>query len=79
MVNSGCNILVHGSNARNFSCIAIIISTSKKHYVFLIIVYAYSSTKLEKRAEQVLLGSKGVGRKGRGGDRNDANNVYTYE
>jgi hypothetical protein len=29
--------------------------------VFLIIAYAYSSTKLEKRAEQVLPGSEGVG------------------
>jgi hypothetical protein len=35
---------------------------------FLIIAYVYSSTKLEKRAEQVLPGSKGWGRgKGKGG------------
>jgi hypothetical protein len=39
-------------------CIAILISTSK-NAVFLIIAYVYSSTKLEKRAEQVLPGSKG--------------------
>jgi hypothetical protein len=32
---------------------------------FLIIAYVFSSTKLEKRAEQVLPGSKEVG--GRGG------------
>jgi hypothetical protein len=31
----------------------------QKHYVFLIIAYFYSSTKLEKRAEEVLLGSEG--------------------
>jgi hypothetical protein len=40
---------------------AILISNSQKHYVFLIIAYVYSSTKLEKRAEQVLPGSKGGG------------------
>jgi hypothetical protein len=33
----------------------------QKCYVFLIIAYVFSSTKLEKRAEQVLPGSKGVG------------------
>jgi hypothetical protein len=32
----------------------------QKHYVFLIIAYVFSSTKLEKRAEQVLPGSKGI-------------------
>jgi hypothetical protein len=32
-----------------------------KRYVFLIISYVFSSTKLGKRGEQVLLGSKGVG------------------
>jgi hypothetical protein len=38
--------------------------------------------KLEKRAKQVLLGSKGVGGRGRmwgAGMRNDPNNVCTYE
>jgi hypothetical protein len=30
------------------------ISNEQKHYVFLIIAYVFSSTKLEKRAEQVL-------------------------
>jgi hypothetical protein len=48
---------VHGSNARNL-CIAVLISTSK-NAVFLIIAYVFSSRKLEKRAEQVLPGSKG--------------------
>jgi hypothetical protein len=39
-----------------------------KHYVFLIIVCVFSSTKLEKRVEQVLFGSEGVGdREGEGG------------
>jgi hypothetical protein len=33
----------------------------QKHYVFLIIVFIYSSIKLEKRAEQVLPGSNGGG------------------
>jgi hypothetical protein len=34
---------------------------SQKRYAFLIIAYVFSSTKLEKRAEQVLPGSKGGG------------------
>jgi hypothetical protein len=38
----------------------------KKCYVFLIIAYTFSSTKLEIRAEQVLLGSAGSCR-GKGG------------
>jgi hypothetical protein len=32
----------------------------QKRFVFLIIAYVFSSTKLEKRAEQVLPGSKAV-------------------
>jgi hypothetical protein len=43
----------------------------QNYYVFLIISYIFYSTKLEnKRAEQVLLGSGGVGEGG-------PNNVYT--
>jgi hypothetical protein len=38
----------------------------QKCFVFLIIVYVLSSTKLEIRAKQVLPGSKGVGGKGGG-------------
>jgi hypothetical protein len=41
----------------------------------------FSSTKLEKRAEQVLPGSE-CGRGGRGagtGGRDGSNNIYTYE
>jgi hypothetical protein len=55
-------------------------------YVFLIISYVFSSTKLEKRAEQVMPGSegsgeegerkRGVGGKGVGG-RGGPKNVYT--
>jgi hypothetical protein len=47
-------------------------------YVFLIIAYVFSSTKLEKRAEQVLPGSKGRWDGGEGG-RNDPNNVCAYD
>jgi hypothetical protein len=54
-----------------------------KCFVFLIIAYVFSSTKLEKRAQQVLPGSKGgVGERegaGRVGGRNGPNNVCTYE
>jgi hypothetical protein len=35
----------------------------------------FSSTKLEKRAEQALPGSEGV----EGRERDDPNNIYTYE
>jgi hypothetical protein len=53
----------------------------QKRFVFLIIAYVYSPTKLEKRAEQVLPGSKaGVGRRRwRARERNGPNNVCTYE
>jgi hypothetical protein len=50
-----------------------------------IIANVFSSTKLEKRAEQDLPGSKGVGSVGRGKGswgqwgRDGPNNVYTYE
>jgi hypothetical protein len=37
----------------------------EKCFIFLIIAYIYSSTKLEIRAEQVLPGSEGDGGKGR--------------
>jgi hypothetical protein len=48
----------------------------------LIIAYVFSSTKLEKRAEQVLPVSEVVGGKGRGQGtegRNGPNNVCIYE
>jgi hypothetical protein len=35
----------------------------QKRFVFLIIAYTFSSTKLEIRAEQILCGSRGGGRK----------------
>jgi hypothetical protein len=59
-----------------------------KYYVFLVIAYVFSSTKLDNRAEQVLPGSRGIGGRekrwgkewGRGArGRNDPNNVYKYE
>jgi hypothetical protein len=40
-----------------------------KRSVFLIIPYVFSSTKLEKRTEQVLPGSEGVGGEGESGER----------
>jgi hypothetical protein len=49
---------VHGSNAKNLSVQLSLSQASQKCYIFLIF-YVFSSTKLEeKRAEQVLLGSK---------------------
>jgi hypothetical protein len=55
----------------------------QKCFVFLIIAYVFSSTKLEKKAEQVLPGSEGgwrkEGRDGGTGGRNDPSNVCTYE
>jgi hypothetical protein len=38
----------------------------QKHFVFLIIAFTFSSTKLEIRAEWILPGSKGVGMRGKG-------------
>jgi hypothetical protein len=36
----------------------------QNNFVFVIISYVYSSTKLERRAEQVLPGSEGMGGEG---------------
>jgi hypothetical protein len=64
----------------------ILISTRKKRYVFLIIAYVFSSTKLEKREKQVLPGSEEGGRVTRrmgrglgGGGRDGPNIACTYE
>jgi hypothetical protein len=66
---------VHGSNARNLLYRYPYLNL-QKCFVFLIIAYVFFSTKLEKRAEQVLPGSEGmVG----SGISNDPNNVCTYE
>jgi hypothetical protein len=47
---------------------------------FLLLFYVFSSTKLEKMAEQVLPGSEEVrGGWEKAGGRNDPNNVCTYE
>jgi hypothetical protein len=54
----------------------------QKCFVFLIIAYVFSSTKLVIRAEQVLPGSDRGGRRGSewGAEgRNDPNNVCTCE
>jgi hypothetical protein len=51
---------------------------------FLLLLNVFSSTKLEKRTEQILPGSEGLGgvgreRKRRAGVRNDPKNICTYE
>jgi hypothetical protein len=51
---------VRGSNARDLS-VQLSLPQLPQHYVFLIITCIYSSTKLKKRAEQVLPGSEGGG------------------
>jgi hypothetical protein len=51
-----------------------------KCYIFLIVVYVFSSTKLEKRTEQALPGSEEVEGRGTGqGGENGPNNICTYE
>jgi hypothetical protein len=57
---------VHGSNARNISILLPLSQTSKTSMSFLLSHMFFPSTKLEKRAEQILPGSKGDGR-GEGG------------
>jgi hypothetical protein len=49
-----------------------------KCFVFLIIAYVFSSTKSEKRAEQVLPGSKGGWGEGRGQGGEMAQTMYAY-
>jgi hypothetical protein len=63
----GCNTFVRGSNARNASYPYL---NYQKRFVFLIIAYVFSSTKLEITAEQVLPRSEGEWRKreGAGGE-----------
>jgi hypothetical protein len=51
----------------------------QKRFVVFIIAYVFSSIKLEKRAEQFLPGSEGVGKKEGTRGRNGPNNVCTYE
>jgi hypothetical protein len=59
----GCNTHVHGSNARNLPVYLSLSKTSKNT-----MSYVFSSTKSEKRAEQVL--SCGLGEV--------AQTMYTY-
>jgi hypothetical protein len=58
----GCNTFVHGSNVRNLSLGRLVKTLCLPYYA-----YVFSSTKLEIRAEQVLLGREGEwGKKGGG-------------
>jgi hypothetical protein len=52
-----------------------------KLYVFLIITYVFSSTKLKKRAEQICLEVRRVGEEEEveAVQRDGPSNVYTYE
>jgi hypothetical protein len=59
-------------------CIAILISTSKNPWSFLLLLIL-SSIKLEIRAEFFLPGSGGRGGRAGGRGRNDPNIVCTYE
>jgi hypothetical protein len=76
----GCNTCVHESNARNIS---VQLSFTQLAKMFCLpYAYVFSSTKLERRAEQVLPKKEG----GRGEEwgrgkvrRNDPNNVCTCE
>jgi hypothetical protein len=71
---------VHGSNSRNLS-VKLSLSQLLAKTLFLIIAYVFSSTKLEKRAEQVLSGreeGRGESVEGTGG-RSSPNSVCTYE
>jgi hypothetical protein len=61
----GCNTFVHGSNSRNLS-VYLSLSQLAKTLCLSYFAYAFSSTKLEIREEQVLPGSEGVRRRGRG-------------
>jgi hypothetical protein len=75
----GCNTFAHESNARNLSVQLSLTQLAKTlclHYY----AYAFSSTKLEIRTEQVLPGSERGGKRwGEAGGRNDPNNVCTCE
>jgi hypothetical protein len=62
---------MHGSNARNLS-VQLPLSQLAKTLFFLIIAYVFSSTELEKRAEQALPGSEGSGGKGWGTGRRNS-------
>jgi hypothetical protein len=55
---------VHGSNARKLS-VYLSLSQVAKMLCLSYYCYVFSSTKLEKRAEQVLSGSEGGGGRGR--------------
>jgi hypothetical protein len=58
MKNLGVNTFVHGSNVRNLS-VQLSLSQLAKTLCLSYYAYVFPSTKLEIRAEQVLLGSEG--------------------
>jgi hypothetical protein len=62
----GCNTFVHDSSARNLS-VQLPFTQLAKTLCLPYYAYVFSSTKSEIRAEQDLLGSKGVGGRGEGG------------
>jgi hypothetical protein len=74
---------VHGSNAKNLSYSYLYLKLAKMLcFSYYLLCFLFSSTKLEKRAEQVLPGSEKCGRKreGAGSEARDGpNNVCTYE
>jgi hypothetical protein len=76
ITNEPIRVHVHGSNVRNLSVYLSVSQASKNN----IISYVFSSTKFEKRAEQVLPGSKGGGgkRKGAGGKGRKARTMYAH-
>jgi hypothetical protein len=59
----GCNTLLHGNNARNLS---VSLPHASKNAISFYYSYIFSSTKLEKRAKQLLPRSKGGGGRGQG-------------
>jgi hypothetical protein len=72
MNQCGCNTHVHGNNTKNIPIWLSLSQTSINTMFFLLIFYAFSSTKSEnKRVEQVLPVSGGWGKGG------GPNNVYT--
>jgi hypothetical protein len=78
-INIESNTYGHGSKTRN---LPIILTSTSKPLVLLVNVYTLSSTKLEIRAKQYLLGSEEVGERGRGWGEEGSNDpiiICTYE
>jgi hypothetical protein len=64
----GCNTHVHGSNDRNLP-LQLSLSQTSKNAMSKYDLFVFWTTKLEKRAEQFLTGSKGSGSRGSNGER----------